>query len=231
MTLNRACWRLDVAPPGTAEIFLRCIKFSCQNAKPAKSLDHSSPLRLCAFAGKCVSLAPGQSPMSKLFSRSFVISIVALLMVVSMAHTRAQTPNVTLTDRDEADILESLIQLANTTFGSEFITTRNFASENISSLSASRLKQLGFTLVPPEAIELRKRDSLIDYVVIRSISIKDGIVVVRMSAVHEGRPCFAAAFSTQKNFTYYFKKDEEKWVGRLVRGPSPFIFSKRLTTP
>ena len=169
--------------------------------------------------------------MSKLFRGSFVSSILVLLMATSTAHIHAQSQGVTVSDQDEADVLESLLQLATEPLGWDFGNTRRFSSENIRSLSASRLKQHGFTLVQPSDIERGKRDNVIEYVVIRSMYSKDTIVVVRLSVVKEGRPCFAPSFFTQSNFTYYFKKSEGQWVGRLVRGPSPFPFSKSLATP
>jgi hypothetical protein len=169
--------------------------------------------------------------MSNLFSRRFVTAILALLIVGSMSHTLSQSQSKTLSDEDEAEILESLIQLETKQLGGEFGPVRYFSSENIGSLSASRITKHGFWLISPGDIQTRKRDYLLNYVVIRSIHPKDGIVVVRVSVVTEGRPCSAPAFSTERSFTYWFTKTANEWIGRLVKGPSPFLFSKSMRTP
>ena len=158
-------------------------------------------------------------------------SILVLLMATGMSHTHAQSQSSSLSDEDEADILESLLQLATKPFDSDFVSTRNFFSENISSVSASRIKQYGFSLRSPGDIESTKRDQVIEYVVIRGIYPKGGMVVVSVSVVTEGRPCFAPAFSTQRSFSYVFKKSGEQWVGRLLKGPVPFPFSRSLAIP
>ncbi len=169
--------------------------------------------------------------MSNLFSRRFVTAILALLIVGSMSHTLSQSLSNALSDEDEAEILESLIQLETKQLGAEFGAVRYFSSENIGSLSASRITKHGFWLISPGDIQTRKRDYVLDYVVIRSIHPKDGIVVVMVSVVREGRPCFAPAFSTERSFTYWFKKSANEWVGQLVKRPSPFLFSKSLANP
>ena len=127
--------------------------------------------------------------MSNLFSRRFVTAILALLIVGSISHTLGQSSS--LSDEDEAEILESLIQLETNHLGGELAASSYFSSENIGSLSASRITKHGFRLISPGDIQIRIRDYMLNYVVIRSIQPKDGIVVVRVSVVTEGRPCGA----------------------------------------
>lgn len=168
--------------------------------------------------------------MSNLFGRRFVTAILALFVAGSMSHTLSQTHSNTLSDEDEAQIVESLIQLETNRLGAELGAVRYFSSENLGSLSAARITKHGFWLVSPSGIETWKRDYMLTYVVIRSIYPKDGIVVVRVSVVTEGRPCFAPAFSAERSFTYWFKKTANEWVGQLKR-PSPFMFSKSIANP
>ena len=169
--------------------------------------------------------------MTNLFCRRFVIGILALLIVGNTSHTQSQSQSNALSDEDEAEILESLIQLETKHLGGEFGAVRYFSSENIGSLSASRITKHGFWLIYPGDIERGRRDYMLNYVVIRSIYPKDGIVVVRVSVVTEGRPCFAPAFSTERSFTYWFKKSANEWVGRLVKRPSPLPFLKSIANP
>ena len=163
--------------------------------------------------------------MSKLFSGMFVTSLFVLLMTTNI---HGQTQSASLSDDHEVEILEALLPLATKGFDSDFGSVRTFSSENLSSASKSRLKQHGFSLLSTYDIELWRREHVIDYVVIRSMYPKDGTVVVRLSVVSEGRPCFAPAFSTQRSFTYEFQKSGDQWVGRRVKGSAPFLFSRSI---
>jgi hypothetical protein len=167
--------------------------------------------------------------MSNFIIGRFVTSILALLIVGSMSHALGQ--GNALADEDEAAILESLIKLETNHLGAEFSAVRFFSSENIGPLAVLRIAKLGFGLVSAGDIERGKRDHVVDYAVIRSIYLKDGIVTVRVSVVKEGRPCFAPAFSTERSFTYVFQKSANEWVGRLARRSSPFLFSKSVANP
>jgi hypothetical protein len=167
--------------------------------------------------------------MSTLFIGRFVALSLALLMA-STLHTHAQSR--VLTGEDEADILESLLEVKIDPFGTALGGVKTFSSDNIASASATRLAKHGFSFMSSWDIQRRKQDQVIDYVIIRSIYLKDGVAVVRLSIVREGRPCFGPAFSTERSFTYEFEKTANKWVGRLVKRPTPFPFSKKLkTTP
>ena len=163
--------------------------------------------------------------MSNLIIGRFVTLILALLLAGSMSHALGQG-NV-LADEDEAAILESLIKLETNHLGAEFSRIQFFSSENIGRLAASRIRKLGFSLWFPGDIERSKRDHLLDYAVIRSISLKDGMVTVRVSVVKEGRPCFGSAFATERSFTYVFQKNANEWVGRLAKRPSPLLFQRK----
>jgi len=167
--------------------------------------------------------------MSKLFISRFVGSILAILIASSFSHTYGQSG--VLSDEDEAAILESLIEKEIKPFGSEFGTPSNFSSENIGPVAAARIKKLGFGVLESLYIQKRKLNHLFHYLVIRSIYQKDGIVVVRLSEVTEGRPCFAPAFSSERSLTYTFKKTANEWVGRLLKRPALFTFSKSLAFP
>ena len=162
--------------------------------------------------------------MSNLIIGRFVTLILALLLAGSLSHAVGQA-NV-LADEDEAAILESLIKLETKHFGAELSGIQLFSSENIGPLAALRIAKLGFSLASAGDIERGKREQVLDYAAIRSISPKDGMVTVKVSVVKEGRPCFAPAFSTERSFTYVFTKSANEWVGRLARRSSPLLFQR-----
>ena len=165
--------------------------------------------------------------MCRMFIGRFVASIIALLIASSVLLTHGQSQSGVLSDEDEADILESLIQSEIKPLGSEFGSIRIFSSDNISSASATRLAKHGFSVRKASEIARSKQENVVDYLVIRSLYRRDGIVVIRLSNVTEGRPCFAPSFSRERSFTYEFKKDPFVWLGKLVNGPVPFSFTKR----
>ncbi len=168
--------------------------------------------------------------MYKMFIRRFVASILGLLIASSVLLINGQSQSGILSDEDEAEILESLIQSEIKPPGSEFGNIRIFSSDNIGSVSATRIAKHGFSLMTAREIERLKQEYVVDYGVIRSIYLRDGIVVVRLSTVTEGRPCFAPPFSRERSFTYEFQKNPTGWVGKLVKRPEPFLFTRSLAT-
>jgi hypothetical protein len=160
-----------------------------------------------------------------------VSAILALLIAGSMSHALSQTQSNTHSDEDEADILESLIKQETKQLGGQLGTVRYFSSENIGSLATSRIKDQGFWVITPFSIETQKRDYVVNYIAIRSILSENGIVVVNVAVVTEGRPCFAPAFSSERSFSYWFKKSGNEWVGQLGRRPSPLLSPKSIANP
>ena len=169
--------------------------------------------------------------MCKVFIRRFSASILVLLMTSSVLLTHGQSRSGVLSNEDEAEILESLIQSEIKPLFSELGNIRVFSSDNIGSFLATRIAKHGFSLVAAREIERSKQEYVVDYLVIRSISLRDGIVVVRLSHVTEGRPCFAPPFSRERSFTYWYKKEPTGWVGKLVKRGVPFPFTRSLATP
>jgi hypothetical protein len=163
-----------------------------------------------------------------MFSGRFVASML-VLMVTSFA-LHAQSQSAVLSEKDEAEILESLLELDMKSLDSEIGSIRRFSSANISSVSQRQIAKHGFSFIKDSEIQEWKTEHLIDYLVIRSIDLRNGIAVVKLSAVTEGRPCFAPAFRSERSFTYAFRKDADRWVGRLLKRSVPFPFSKRVAT-
>jgi hypothetical protein len=167
--------------------------------------------------------------MSKIIGR-FVASILALLLASGVLH--AQGKSAALSEEDEAKILESLVELQKKYLSpdSELGTIRIFSSANISSVSQRQIAKLGLSVITELDIQKSKIDNVIEYVVIRSIDLRNGIAVVKLSAVSEGRPCFGPAFYSVRSFSYAFQKNADQWEGRLLKRSLPFPFSKRVAT-
>jgi hypothetical protein len=72
-----------------------------------------------------------------------------------------------------------------------------------------------------------KRDSVLDYLRFNQIPLRDGVAVVSLSRVTEGRPCFAEAFSSEKGYTYKVRQTVVGWIAELTQTPaSPLSFSR-----
>jgi hypothetical protein len=166
--------------------------------------------------------------MMKLFGK-FVASILAILILSSVLVSYGQSQSGVVSEQDEAEILESLLQKEIKPLNSEFGNIRTFSSDNIGSVSATLIEKQGFSLMASGDIQRFRSDHVIEYLVIRSIYRRDGFVVVRLSAVTEGQGCFARVFQ-ERSFTYTFQKSAKEWVARLVKRPAPFTFSRSLAT-
>ena len=170
--------------------------------------------------------------MSRFLTVRFVASVLALLLVSNFL--QAQSRYGAISEQDEAGILESLIklELEKKTLGSEIGYIRTFASANLSSVSARQLEKHGFTMIRDDEIQIRKTSWVIDYLMVRNMELKNGLVTVMISAVTEGRPCFGPAFRSQRSFTYTFRKEGEEWVGQLLRTSFPMSYPRKsFTTP
>jgi hypothetical protein len=166
--------------------------------------------------------------MMKLFGQ-FVASILAILIASSVLVSYGQSESGVVSEQDEAEIIESLLKKEIKLLGSELGNTKTFSSDNLGSVSATRIEKHGFSLMASGDIQRYTSDHVIEYLVIRSIYRRDGFVVVRLSAVTEGQGCFARVFY-ERSFTCTFQKSAEGWVARLVKRPAPFKFSRNLAS-
>jgi hypothetical protein len=55
------------------------------------------------------------------------------------------------------------------------------------------------------------------------ISLRDGVVVVALSRVTEGRPCFGAPFSRERRYIYEVRPSPLGWLAQLIIRPTPPI--------
>jgi hypothetical protein len=166
--------------------------------------------------------------MSNMFVRRFIAAILASVIVSGGFLARGQSQTTAISEAEKGDIVESLLQLETESQATDFETIRMISSDNIGSLAPARVAKHGFSLMEAGQIESLRKDHVVEYVVIRTIDFKDGIVVVKLSRVIEGRPCFGPPLSRERSFTYEFQNGTSEWVGRLVRKPLPFTFSRGL---
>ena len=159
----------------------------------------------------------------KMTKHAFVISI---LLIVATAVVRGQQPpRVDFSDDDRAGVIDSVLELELRIQNAvpDFDNIRNVSSDTIEFIEPSRLAKRGFALIADRELRESKKNSVVEYLVFRKISLRDGVAVVVLSRVTEGRPCFGAAFSSERRYTYESRRTPEGWIASLVGRPAPLI--------
>jgi len=147
-------------------------------------------------------------------------------MVAGLLGARGQQPTSDLiSDADKADIIESVLDLEvrNQNSVPDFANIRNVSSDNIEFIEPSRLSTHGFKLVAASYLRESRKDHVIEYLLFKKISLRDRVAVVVLSRVTEGRPCFSAAFSRERSYTYESRRTSNGWLAQLTRRPAPMI--------
>ena len=156
----------------------------------------------------------------------FVFAILILLIASGVLIARGQqTTAGFLSDNDKADIIETVLDLELKAQASitDFANIRNLSSDNIEFIEPSRLSKRGFTLMTGSELRESEKDRVVEYLLFRRIYLRDGAVVVVLSRVIEGRPCFGAPLSRQQNYTYECRRRSEGWTAQLIGRPGPLI--------
>lgn len=159
--------------------------------------------------------------MTRFVATILIFSSAGGLLV---AHGQQPTGDL-LSNSDRARIVESVPGLELQTQASvpDFANVRNVSDENIDFMEPSWLSKHGFTIVAASKLRESKKDHIVEYLLFRKIYSRDEIAVVELSRVTEGRPCFGAAFSTQRTYTYEVRRTSGGWVAQLIRKPAPMI--------
>jgi hypothetical protein len=149
---------------------------------------------------------------------------ILVIMLTGSLQTYAQgTMSYRLSDEDKTEIIRSILRL---TQSSIFTSSSNMylSSENIEFIKPSAVSEFRVVLISSTQIERMKEGFVHDYVVFRSFEVKNEKVIVSLSRITEGRPCFAPAFSREQKITYEYGREAGIWEGELVRHSVPLPF-------
>jgi hypothetical protein len=159
-----------------------------------------------------------------------LICTISILLLGLVAVARGQqTSSGELSNVDKTAIIDVVLklELQNQTSIPFYGTIRAVSSENIEFIEPWRLSNDGFRYFPAIDIMVLKRDNVLDYLRFNQILLRDGVAVVTLSRVTEGRPCFAAPFSSEKGYTYKVRQTVVGWIAELTQTPaSPLSFSR-----
>jgi hypothetical protein len=61
-----------------------------------------------------------------------------------------------------------------------------------------------------------RRDSVVDYWLFRKISFRDGVAVVTLAKIIEGRPCFAPPMHSESSSTYEVRRTSKGLIATLI---------------
>ena len=166
---------------------------------------------------------------------TMVVAIIGSILIANVSFGRGNNQIPVLDTSEKAQIVESLLQLEMEAQIAEFESVRKLSSDNIEFYSAEQISKFGFSLLTTEEINRLKADNVIEYVRIKSINyVGKGLVIVKLSRVTEGRPCFSEPFSVEQSVTFEFTKNFEnasaRWIGRLKGKSLPFSLGRGLTT-
>lgn len=157
------------------------------------------------------------------------ILIFAIAGGFSIAHGRQSTADV-LSDNERVRIIESVLYLELQTQASipDFANIRTVSDENIEFIERSRLSKHGFTIAAANDLRESKKDRVVEYLLFRKIYSRDQLAVVELSRVTEGRPCFGAAFSRKRTYTYEVRRTPSGWIAQLIRTPAMIGFAPKV---
>jgi len=153
-----------------------------------------------------------------------VVFVISILFGVVVARGQQPARNI-IAETDNTGIIESVLDLErrNQSSIADFANIRNVSSNNIEFIEPSWLSKHGFTLVADSQLRESKKDRVVEYLLFRKIFVRDGAAVVILSRVTEGRPCFGAAFSHERSYTYESRRTSGGWVAQLIGRPAPLI--------
>jgi len=163
----------------------------------------------------------------------FVWTISILLLGLVAVARGQQTSSGGLSNVDKTAIIDAVLklELRNQSSIPFYGKIRAVSSENIEFIEPSRLSNHGFSYFPAIDIMVLKRDRVLEYLRFNQILLRDGVAVVTLSRVTEGRPCFAAPFSSEEGYTYKARQTVVGWIAELTQRPASPISFPRISFP
>jgi len=159
------------------------------------------------------------------------ISAVLVVLLAGATVTRAQQSSTSiLSDAEKAGVVEAvLVDLELRNQGLFSFGRQQVSSYNIESIQPSQMEKHGFRLVPARSLNESKKDNMVHYLVFRKIVLRDGVAVIYLSNLTEGRPCFGNYISQEATSIYEARLTPDGWVAEFQRVQMPFPLKHALT--
>src|SRR5439155_7249049 len=130
---------------------------------------------------------------------------ISILFLGLVAFARGQqTSSGRLSDVYKTAIIESVLnlELRNQSSIPDFGTVRKVSSRNIEFIEPSLLSNHGFTVVTAGELSASTREQFVEYLLFKQILLRDGVAVVALSRVTDGRPWCGAPVSSERKYMH-----------------------------
>lgn len=153
-----------------------------------------------------------------------LVSTILILLGVSTVSALGQFPRPKpLSNADTTAIVISVLQPPPIPLSPDhgFLIPKTVSSENLEIVDSSELEKHGIRLMSASALREAQKDWVVDYLLFREISFRDGVAVVTLAQIKEGRPCFAPPMHSESNYTYEVRRTSKGLIATLIRSPAP----------
>ena len=154
-----------------------------------------------------------------------LVSTILILLGVSAVSALGQLPTPEpLSYADRTAIVISVLEPPSNLFSLDHpFVIKTVSSDNLEFVDSSQLEKHGITLVSASSLSEEKKDHVVYYSLFRKISFRDGVAVVNLGQVAEGRPCFASHMHNESSYTYEVRRTSNGLVAKLIRGTAPMM--------
>ena len=153
----------------------------------------------------------------------FVYAIV-ILLGGSAASALGQPPTAkALSSADTTSIVISILDSGPIRFF-RFYDFRAVSSDNLEFVDSAQLEKHGIRLVSASFLEEAQKDHVVRYLLFRKISFRDGVAVITLAQITEGRACFASHMHSESTYTYEVQRTPNGLSAKLISGPAPQMF-------
>jgi hypothetical protein len=156
-----------------------------------------------------------------------LVFVISILFGVVVARGQEPARNI-IAEAEKTGIIESVLELEtrNQSSIADFANIREVSSDNIEFIEPTRLSTLGFRVVSVASLNAAKQDHVVQYLLFKKLTLRDGVAIVVLSRVTEGRPCFAEPFSRERRWTYRARRTPVGWIAEVIARPaSPISFT------
>ena len=152
-----------------------------------------------------------------------LVSTILILLGVSAMSALGQMPTPEpLSYADTTAIVISVVEPPSTLFSLNHpFVIKTVSSDNLEFVDSSQLEKHGIRLVSASSLREAKKDNVVYYSLFRNISFRDGVAVVILAQVAEGRPCFASPMHHESSYTYEVRRTSNGLIAKWIRGPAP----------
>ena len=155
-----------------------------------------------------------------------LVSTILILLGAGAVSALGQMPTPEpLSYTDKTAIVISVLDPPPTTLFSldRPFVIKTVSSDNLEFVDSSQLEKHGIRLVSASSLRAAQKDDVVYYLLFRKISFRDGVAVVNLAQVTEGRPCFASHMHHESSYTYEVRRTSNGLIAKLIRGPAPMI--------